>query len=202
MLVVKDLVYQEIPELPKFTFNYEFESGKTYMIRGESYSGKSILLQCIGAFLFPMSGSITYNDKELIGIPASKLPLTLTFQQENLFPKLDPYMNIAAGISTSIEMTEEIRSFIKYTISYLQIDVESLLRKREQKIVVARAAARAKYLDKKLILLDEPFLDMRRSEMNKCKELLNEFSDIILINTHSTYSPNNCEDIDIEEIVK
>tara|TARA_B100000287_G_scaffold418902_1_gene456458 strand:- start:507 stop:1115 length:609 start_codon:yes stop_codon:yes gene_type:complete len=202
MLVVKDLVYQEIPELPKFTFNYEFKSGKTYMIRGESYSGKSILLQCIGAFLFPMSGSVTYNDKELIGIPASKLPLTLTFQQENLFPKLDPYMNIAAGISTSIEMTEEIRTFIQYTINHLGIDTESLLRKREQKIAVARAAARAKYLDKKLILLDEPFLDMRRSEMNKCKELLNEFSDIILINTHSSHSPNNSEDIHIEEIVK
>lgn len=68
---------------------------------GPNGAGKSVLLNCINGVYVPQRGSITFNDKEINGLPRHKIaPLGIarTFQQIELFDKLTVIDNTLTGM--------------------------------------------------------------------------------------------------------
>ena len=80
--------------------------GEILSIIGESGCGKSTLLRIIAAYLPPDSGTVIYNDQDLLSLKGKKLRRTrreiqLIFQSPS--PSLDPRMKVKDIIKEAIE---------------------------------------------------------------------------------------------------
>ena len=84
--------------------NYEFETGKLYVIKGRSGSGKTTFLSLISGLETNYEGSILYNGKELKKINLDKYRNTdigIVFQSYNLLPSLTAIENIILSMDIS-----------------------------------------------------------------------------------------------------
>lgn len=160
MLEIEKLCYQ-FPgaESEKMKFDLSVSAGEVLSLIGPSGSGKSTLLNLIAGFLEPESGRIRVNGEAIEQLPIAQRPVTIVFQQHNLFPHLDLYTNVALGINPSLKLSTEQDQRIEDALDSLGL---SGLEKRKpgelsggqrQRIALARALVR----ERKLLLLDEAF---------------------------------------------
>jgi polar amino acid transport system ATP-binding protein len=68
----------------------EFPPGTTSAVMGESGSGKTTLLMCLGRFLRPTDGAITYDGEDIFEIPEPvyRRKVGIVFQRLYLFPHM------------------------------------------------------------------------------------------------------------------
>ncbi len=68
----------------------EFPRGTTSAVMGESGSGKTTLLMCLGRFLQPTGGAITFDGEDIFEIPeqAYRKRVGIVFQRLYLFPHM------------------------------------------------------------------------------------------------------------------
>ena len=160
MLEIEKLCYQ-FPgsESKKMQFDLSVSAGEVLSLIGPSGSGKSTLLNLIAGFLKPDSGRIQVDGETIEQLPIAQRPVTIVFQQHNLFPHLDLYTNVALGINPSLKLSKEQDQRIEDALDSLGL---SGLEKRKpgelsggqrQRITLARALVR----ERKLLLLDEAF---------------------------------------------
>ena len=76
--------------------NVEFPRGTISAVLGESGSGKTTLLMCLGQFLRPTEGRITFDDRDIFDIPEPEYRRTLgiVFQDLYLFPHMTVLENM------------------------------------------------------------------------------------------------------------
>ena len=86
-------------------FNLSVNSGERVAIIGESGAGKSTLLNLIAGFEFPHQGEIWLNDKNHTRSAPYERPVSMLFQENNLFPHLTVQQNLALGLKTSLKLT-------------------------------------------------------------------------------------------------
>ena len=93
-------------KLDDFKTNYslDVDNGEWIGIIGQSGSGKSTLLNLIAGFIYTDSGSIRINSVEMNSTHPSERPVSCLFQENNLFPHLRVYENIAIGISPRLKL--------------------------------------------------------------------------------------------------
>lgn len=160
MLEIEALCYQ-FPgvESDKMQFDLSVSTGEVLSLIGPSGSGKSTLLNLIAGFLKPDSGRIQVDGVAIEKFPTAQRPVTIVFQQHNLFPHLDLYTNVALGINPSLKLSTEQEQRIEDALDSLGL---TGLEKRKpgelsggqrQRIALARALVR----ERKLLLLDEAF---------------------------------------------
>lgn len=78
----------------------EVPDGKIITLIGSNGAGKSTTLRSVVGLVKPDEGSITYNDKELIGMPSNKIieeGITLVPEGRRVFPDLTVLENIKIG---------------------------------------------------------------------------------------------------------
>lgn len=140
-------------------FDLEVQSGEVMSLIGPSGSGKTTLLNLLAGFLTPISGIIKLDADEIQTLEPGTRPLTIVFQEHNLFPHLDVFTNVALGIQPSLKLTTRQHDEIMLALQKLSLDG---LHKRKpgqlsggqrQRVVLARALVRKH----KILLLDEPF---------------------------------------------
>ncbi len=68
-------------------------------ITGRSGSGKSTLLNLVAGFEAPEKGRIVIRGQDVTELHPSERPVSLVFQDNNLFTHLDLFTNVALGIS-------------------------------------------------------------------------------------------------------
>jgi thiamine transport system ATP-binding protein len=68
-------------------------------IIGASGSGKSTLLDVIAGFLPPTSGVVSWQDRDITAMPPGKRPVSILFQDTNLFPHLSIARNLALALN-------------------------------------------------------------------------------------------------------
>ncbi|MDY4920888.1 MAG: ABC transporter ATP-binding protein [Phascolarctobacterium sp.] len=100
MLKVNDLVvsYGGIEALKGISL--EVPDGKIVTLIGANGAGKSTLLRSIIGLVKPDSGSITYNDKQLIGLNSQQIvenAITLVPEGRRVFPNLTVLENLQIG---------------------------------------------------------------------------------------------------------
>lgn len=160
MLEIGALRYQfpgADPEIMQFDLSVA--AGEVLSLIGPSGSGKSTLLNLIAGFLKPDSGHIHVDGEAIEHLPIAQRPVTIVFQQHNLFPHLDLYTNVALGVDPSLKLSTEQDQLIEDALESLAL---SGLEKRKpgelsggqrQRIALARALVR----ERKVLLLDEAF---------------------------------------------
>jgi ABC-type polar amino acid transport system ATPase subunit len=76
--------------------NVEFPSEHIFAVLGESGSGKTTLLMCMGRFLRPQRGTITFDGADLYAMPPAEFRrrLGIVFQRLYLFPHLTVLQNM------------------------------------------------------------------------------------------------------------
>lgn len=93
MLKLTDVtwLYQHLP----MRFTLSVRQGEMIAVLGPSGAGKSTLLNLIAGFLQPASGAIAINNQDHTHTPPAKRPVSMLFQENNLFTHLTVRQNIA-----------------------------------------------------------------------------------------------------------
>lgn len=137
---------------------------------GPSGCGKTTTLRIIGGFLNPDSGTVTFDGKEINGLPPYKRNVNTVFQRYALFPHLNVYDNIAFGLRIQKlpekEIAKRVAEMLKLVnlMGYEKRSITRLSGGQQQRVAIARALVNRP----KVLLLDEPLgaLDLKlRKEM-------------------------------------
>ena len=158
MLKIKDLQYKYKNSNTKenYTYNLEVQESEIVAILGQSGSGKSTLLDLIAGFIEPLSGNILLNQKELLTLSVEKRPMSILFQNYNLFEHLNVQKNILLGLEkTNIDDKKAVSNILKKVgLEKFEHTLSSQLSGgQQQRVALARVLLR----NKPILLLDEPF---------------------------------------------
>ena len=157
MLKLNDVtwLYQHLP----MRFTLSVQQGERLAVLGPSGAGKSTLLNLIAGFLPPASGTILINDQPHTTTPPARRPVSMLFQENNLFHHLTVRQNIALGMHPGLKLNPAQTASLQTIAGQMSID--SLLDRLpgelsggpRQRVALARCLVR----EQPVLLLDEPF---------------------------------------------
>ena len=184
-----DNVFLADDTLP-MTFDLQVAAGERIAIVGPSGAGKSTLLNLIAGFVLPTRGEVWLNGENHTQSAPYERPVSMLFQENNLFPHLTVQQNLALGLKTSLKLTaleqdqiERVADAVGLT-SFLSRLPNSLSGGQKQRVALARCLLR----DKPILLLDEPFSaldpELRMDMLNLIDELCHSKNLTLLLVTH------------------
>lgn len=171
-------------------FTLSVAKGRFMAIIGPSGGGKSTLLSLIAGFEPPLSGTIRIDGRDMAGVAPAARPVSMIFQDHNVFAHLDLWTNVALGISPALKLNEPQREEVSAALK--RVGLVGLEKRKpgevsggeRQRVAIARALVR----DKPVLLLDEPFAALgpalRRDMLDLLLALQKERGLTILMVTH------------------
>lgn len=173
-----------------FDLDCGFVRGKITAVVGASGSGKSTLLNLVAGFEMPDDGRVLIEGRDMEGLDPSQRPVSVIFQDNNLFAHLDVFTNVALGVSPSLKLTGVERAAIRDALNRVCLAgfdkrlPNTLSGGERQRAALARTLVR----NRSVILLDEPFaaLDpgLRAGMAGLLAELHKDTGNTVLIVTH------------------
>lgn len=154
--------------------SFTVEKGSFTAIVGASGSGKSTLLSTIAGFLKPIEGKVIMSGEDVTKLPPGKRPMSILFQDNNLFPHLNVKDNLHLGVSEKINPTADQKLQIEMVLESVGLSDKGLMLPAElsggeqARVAFARALLRAR----PILLLDEPFAALDRSLKDRMLELV------------------------------
>lgn len=165
--------------------------GAIAAIVGPSGSGKSTLLNLIAGFETPQSGQITIGNKDVTGLPPASRPVSMVFQENNLFAHLSVEQNVGLGRSPNLKLSQQDRDAIANALDRVGLNgkekrkPQALSGGERQRVAIARALVRAR----PVLLLDEAFASLgpalRHQMLDLVRELHSENGMTVLMVTHT-----------------
>ncbi|MCR9139736.1 MAG: thiamine ABC transporter ATP-binding protein [Alphaproteobacteria bacterium] len=187
--VVLDNVGFDRPGSSMF-FDATFDSGTITAIIGPSGAGKSTLLNLVAGFETPTSGRVRIGDRDVTGLSPAERPVSMVFQDNNLFTHLTVETNIALGIRPRISRQPGDRETISEALERVGLTgfekrlPGELSGGERQRVAIARAWLRRK----PVLLLDEPFAalgpKLRRDMLHLIRTLQAETGMTTVLVTH------------------
>ncbi|MCT4701809.1 thiamine ABC transporter ATP-binding protein ThiQ [Enterobacteriaceae bacterium H20N1] len=157
MLTLTDVtwLYRHLP----MRFSLNVTAGERVAVLGPSGAGKSTLLSLIAGFLTPANGEISLCGENHTRTAPAQRPVSMLFQENNLFNHLSVRENIGLGINPGLKLNQEQRERLG-TIAE-QMAIGDLLDRlpsqlsggQRQRVALARCLVRKQ----PILLLDEPF---------------------------------------------
>ena len=120
MLKLNDVtwLYQHLP----MRFTLDVARGERIAVLGPSGAGKSTLLNLIAGFLPPASGSLLINGEAHNATPPAQRPVSMLFQENNLFNHLTIRQNISLGIHPGLKLSREQQAQVTAIAGQMGID--------------------------------------------------------------------------------
>jgi thiamine transport system ATP-binding protein len=172
-------------------FDAAIPEGSRIAVMGPSGSGKSTLLHLLAGFETPSSGRILIGGRDVSNDPPAARPVTMLFQDNNLFAHLTIGQNTGLGIAPRLRMDGAERARISSALAKVGLAgfedrmPGSLSGGERQRAALARALLR----DRPVLLLDEPFAalgpSLRREMLDLVVRLQQERGLTVLMVTHS-----------------
>ncbi|MHA6634858.1 thiamine ABC transporter ATP-binding protein ThiQ [Citrobacter farmeri] len=157
MLKLTDItwLYHHLP----MRFTLSVARGEQVAILGPSGAGKSTLLNLIAGFLTPARGTLLIEGEDHTTTPPSRRPVSMLFQENNLFSHLNVEQNIGLGLDPGLKLSAEQKEKRRHIAQ--QMGIESLMARlpgelsggQRQRVALARCLVR----EQPVLLLDEPF---------------------------------------------
>lgn len=148
-------LYEHLP----MRFTLAAERGEQIAILGPSGAGKSTLLNLIAGFITPASGTILLGDEDHTRTPPARRPVSMLFQENNLFTHLTVRQNIALGLHPGLKLNAAQREKLNEIAATMGLEAllerlpDQLSGGQRQRVALARCLVR----EQPLLLLDEPF---------------------------------------------
>ena len=126
---------------------------------GPSGAGKSTLLAGIAGFLEPVAGRITWDKHPLTGLAPGDRPVSMLFQDNNLFPHLTVSQNVGLGLRPDLKLTAAEKLSVSAALQDVGLDgfadrkPNALSGGQQSRVALARVLV----AERPLVLLDEPF---------------------------------------------
>ena len=155
---------------------------------GPSGSGKSTLLMAVAGFLAPASGRILWDGRDLAGVAPGDRPLSILFQDQNLFPHLTLAQNLGLGLRADLRLDAGQRARVEDALE--RVGLTGMGARKPAQLSggqAGRAAlARALLRARPLLLLDEPFAALGPALKAEMLELVAELAGAatVLMVTH------------------
>ncbi|KAA3447086.1 thiamine ABC transporter ATP-binding protein [Mesorhizobium sp. SARCC-RB16n] len=145
-----------------FAFDVEFTATRITAIMGPSGSGKSTLLNLVAGFETPRAGRVLIGGADVGAEPPAVRPVSMVFQENNLFAHLSVEQNVGLGRSPSLRLTDTDHTDIAEALAHTGLAGKGKRLPRElsggerQRVALARVLVR----DRPVLLLDEPFASL------------------------------------------
>jgi thiamine transport system ATP-binding protein len=188
VLDIQDVSYRYHQE--EFRFDLSVQQGSITALMGPSGAGKSTLLALIAGFIQPHGGDILVGGTSLLNMEPYQRPLSMLFQEHNLFTHLTVRENIGLGLHPGLKLNKAQKEQIEYAAK--QVGVEGFLDRlpdqlsggQKQRVALARCFVQPH----PIWLLDEPFsaLDpiLREEMLALVKTLASERNITVVMVTH------------------
>ncbi|MCB2128254.1 MAG: ATP-binding cassette domain-containing protein [Rhodobacteraceae bacterium] len=141
------------------TAGFTVAPGQRVAVIGPSGAGKSTLLSLIAGFLAPDGGRIRWNGTDITDLAPGKRPLSIVFQDQNLFPHLSVAANVGLGLRPDLRLSRAEQASVQSALERVGLSGLEMRRPaalsggQQSRVALARVLLRAR----PLILLDEPF---------------------------------------------
>ena len=174
----------------RLAFDCAVPAGAAVAVAGPSGAGKSTLFNVIAGFETPRTGRVELLGKDMAGREPAERPVSVVFQDNNLFAHLSIAANVGLGIDPGLKLDSAARQSVFSALSRVGLGgyerrlPGSLSGGERQRVALARALVRRR----PILLLDEPFaaLDpaMRGEMADLLAELRAETKSTMLFITH------------------
>lgn len=173
--------------------DWQVVTGARVALIGPSGAGKSTLLLAIAGFLAPAKGRILWQGQDLGPLAPGARPVTVLFQDQNLFPHLTVAQNLGLGLSPALRL--DAGDWARVEAALARVGLEGLGARKPGALSggqQARAAlARALLRARPLMLLDEPFAalgpGLRAEMLALVEEVAAETGATVLIVSHDPH---------------
>ena len=170
--------------------NISLEPEKIYAVVGPSGAGKSTFLNLISGFASISSGTITWNGEEISNLPPAKRSVSILFQDNNLFPHLSVWRNLALAVTHWPKISRDHEEKLKAVMS--EVGILGLENRKPSELSGGQqsrvALARVLLQKNKILLLDEPFSALGPSLKDQMLELIKKIAKnkklLVLMVTH------------------
>ncbi|WP_096787290.1 ATP-binding cassette domain-containing protein [Rhodobacter sp. CZR27] len=170
--------------------DWQAEAGERIAVIGPSGGGKSTLLMTIAGFIAPADGRVLWRGEDLTPLPPGRRPVSVLFQDQNLFPHLSLRQNLGLGISPALRLGREDRARIDEALEQVGLGgLGTALPGRLSGGQQGRAAlARALLRARPILLLDEPFAALgpalKAEMLALVEEIATDTGALVLMVTH------------------
>lgn len=200
MLKLEDVSfhYEDGSQAIDFCFNLSVGAGEIAGITGRSGSGKSTCLDIITGFLNPNGGRICIDQRDIGQLAPGLRPVTVLFQNNNLFEHLSVYQNVAIGSNPSLRLTQDQHMEVGRALQRVGLEnltgvpAQRLSGGEQQRVALARALV----ANRPVLLLDEPFsaldVDVRQDMLVLVRGIVSDKKLAVLMVTHDI---NDCHKI-------
>lgn len=152
------------------------EQGRKYAVIGPSGAGKSTLLGALGGFVALRTGRILWQEKEITHAAPGARPMTMLFQDNNLFPHLSVTQNVGLGIRPDLRLAPSEREHVAQALDRVGLVDQSdkkpgaLSGGQQSRAALARVLVQAR----PWVLLDEPFAALGPALRNEMLDLVQD----------------------------
>ncbi|HUH49108.1 MAG TPA: ATP-binding cassette domain-containing protein [Mycoplana sp.] len=177
-------------EQKRLVFDCMIPKGASVAVTGPSGAGKSTLFNVIAGFQPIHSGTVEIFGKDMAGREPAARPVSIVFQENNLFVHLTAAQNVGLGIDPSLRLGLAEQKQVDTALARVGLGgygrrmPAQLSGGERQRVALARALVR----NRPILLLDEPFaaLDpaMRAEMAALLSELRVETGSTLLFITH------------------